>query len=696
MFSRALALFVIGFAGLAAAAPCTELPLLFIIQDKSGSMSAVPDPVNAPTAPSKWSTARTVVPQVAAQFSNRFRFGVMMYPELSSTFNCTTGTTVAGVPSTAAQVNNIYQASASGGGTPTATSLVQAKNYLLGLGLTAPAHVLLITDGLPNCNLSNNAASCQTTTAGCQNTNTCSGASCCSLGAKDCLDDNATVAAAAALKNAGIKVYVVGFGASVTSANDKTVLDAIAAAGGTGSAYAANSSAALTSTLNTIASSTATCCINACTNGAALCNAQGQRQACTLDAATGCTNWTTTNCAPMSQCMGGACQACTNACASGALRCSGSTAQSCQVQANGCTAWATTRDCGYGEVCAGGQCNSCQACSINASRCTATGVESCDWNVVSGCTQWKAAVCATGTRCTGNSCVSCTSACTAGAKRCAGTTVESCVADGQGCTAWQAGQQCTSFCSGGACGVCGTTCTVGSGRCNGNNPESCATDANACTVWTAQQPCGAGTTCTNGLCQACAVSCSPGTKRCGASGGLEECQAQATGCQALVVAGACAAGETCQGGVCIPPCQNECTLGAGKCVAGAPSVCETAPTGCTVWKTRPGCAVDAVCLEGNCRTSCAGIELESCPNGEECTGLATGERLCLPKGVVDAGTAMQPPKKVPVDDPETGDMKIRTVSSGCGCSTGAEGAAAWMLLAALGLLRTRTRLRARG
>jgi len=122
-----------------------------------------------------------------------------------------------------------------------------------------------------------------------------------------------------------------------------------------------------------------------------------------------------------------------------------------------------------------------------------------------------------------------------------------------------------------------------------------------------------------------------------------------------------------------------------------------------VWKTQAACAADAVCLEGHCRTSCASNELESCSVGEECTGLASGERLCLPKTgttpVVDAGTSgtpkadagtQLPPKKVPVDDPETGDTSVRTVSSGCGCSTGAEGGAAWMLLAALGLLRRKS------
>ena len=76
------------------AAPCQELPVLFIVQDKSGSMAGAPDPVNAPSAPSKWASAKAVVPSLASQFSDRFRFGVMMYPGSTTTYNCTTGTTV--------------------------------------------------------------------------------------------------------------------------------------------------------------------------------------------------------------------------------------------------------------------------------------------------------------------------------------------------------------------------------------------------------------------------------------------------------------------------------------------------------------------------------------------------------------------------------------------------------------------------
>src|SRR4051812_16947315 len=100
----------------AQAAPCQDLPILFIVQDKSGSMAGVPDPVYDPNAPSKWMSAKATVPPLTAQFSNRFRFGVMMFPDAATTFNCTTGTTRTAVPSTPSQVQYAYDNAAPGGG----------------------------------------------------------------------------------------------------------------------------------------------------------------------------------------------------------------------------------------------------------------------------------------------------------------------------------------------------------------------------------------------------------------------------------------------------------------------------------------------------------------------------------------------------------------------------------------------------
>jgi uncharacterized membrane protein YgcG len=619
------------------AAPCTELPVLFVVQDKSGSMAKAPDGSNATAAnPSKWSIAQQVVPSLASSFSNRFRFGAAMYPHDTTTFNCTTGTVVTPISSTPTGVQSAYAAAIPGGGTPTAASLQAVRSHLLGQNLTTPAYVLLITDGLPNCNTALDANSCSPTTPGCGPT---PAASSCGLGSKDCLDSQATITAAQQLFAAGIKVFVVGFDSTLTAGNNKAVLDAIASAGGTGSAYVASSQAQLTSTLNTIAGNTATCCRDACTAGAAMCSGAGTRQVCQMDASIGCTTWVTQQCSAGTTCNGGSCQTCSNACTAGATRCGASgNAEQCVANAQGCTSWTTVETCAYGELCAGGMCNTCQACSMGASRCTATGVETCEWDVFSGCTAWTARTCPSGSLCQNGSCGSCNSTCTAGAARCAGNTVQTCVADASGCTSWQNGQTCTNFCSGGACGTCGTSCTPGQTRCQGTNGvETCMIDQNNCPAWGGVQQCAPNNFCAGGSCSQCATTCTTGARRCGANGATEECRLDATGCTAWVQFGQCdlGAGERCDTGACIPPCQNACSEGAAQCSGGRPQVCERGPTGCTIWRDDTVCGADQQCVGGKCRGFCTMDEFEMCPAGEICTGVIEG-RFCFPDA--DGGT----------------------------------------------------------
>ncbi|MDP2269540.1 MAG: VWA domain-containing protein [Archangium sp.] len=712
---RSLIAIVALAASSALAAPCVELPVLFIVQDKSGSMNFAPDGTTASTTnPSKWSIARQVVPALASNFNNRFRFGAAMYPQSTTTFNCTTGTVVTPIADTTTGITSAYNTAVPGGGTPTAASLLAVRSHLLGQGLTTPAYVLLITDGLPNCNTSLDPNACSPTTPGCGPT---PATSTCALGSKDCLDNNATVSAAQQLFAANIKVFVVGFDNALTAGNNKAVLDAIASAGGTGSAYVANSQAQLTSTLNTIAASTATCCKDVCTAGAAVCSGTGARSVCQMDTAIGCTTWTTQQCNTGSTCSNGSCQACTNTCTAGAVRCANGDAQQCVANAQGCTSWQTAEVCGYGEVCAGGSCNSCQGCAMGASRCTATGVETCEWSVLSGCTQWSARACASGSTCQAGSCTSCNTTCTAGAQRCAGNTVQSCVANAAGCTSWQNGQTCTNFCSGGACGTCGTTCTAGQTRCQGaSGVETCIVDANNCPAWGPTQQCAPNNFCESGVCNMCATSCTQGSKRCGANGATEECRLDPMGCTAFVATGQCdvGAGERCDTGVCIPPCQNACTPGAGQCRNGRPESCQQGPTGCFIWRDEPVCGMEQQCVSGTCRTVCASDEFETCPQGEVCTGLTEG-RFCLPvdpdggtggglgggagggsgggTGGLDAGSGTGGGSNSNGSGEETtpgGPSRIGAVAMGCNCNSVDAGL---LPLLALGLTLLRRRSR---
>ena len=124
-----------------------------------------------------------------------------------------------------------------GGGTPTAASL----SFLGGAAglLDATDHradfVLLLTDGLPNCNGANPHGFCgvnntpaQQQACACTMAN-CGGDDLCSRG---CLDEDASVTAVRALKAKGISTLVVGFGADTANSTAARVLNAMALEGG--------------------------------------------------------------------------------------------------------------------------------------------------------------------------------------------------------------------------------------------------------------------------------------------------------------------------------------------------------------------------------------------------------------------------------------------------------------------------------
>ena len=387
MVLRLAMITAIGLSGIAAAAPCSELPVLFVVQDKSGSMNFDPNG-QTPTAssPSKWSAAQSVVPALATQFTNRFRFGAMMYPAETSQFNCSTGVVKTPVSGDASAIGRSYSAALAGGGTSTAASLSAARAYLSGLHLTTPAYVLLITDGLPNCNESLNPATCTNSTPGCEHDK-------CELGAKDCLDNQAATSAAAALFTANIRVFVVGFDPSLTTGNNLSVLNAIASAGGTSTAYTATNKAQLASALNLIALNTATCCKDACTAGAQQCAADGSAQRCQFDAAIGCTVWSSQTCEGGKSCDKGQCgSSCQDLCTAGALRCANQNAEQCVKSGSGCTSWVAgaTCDSGRGETCVEGVCKptGCiDACKDGAFQCSERGPQVCV--KATECTGWQ-------------------------------------------------------------------------------------------------------------------------------------------------------------------------------------------------------------------------------------------------------------------------------------------------------------------
>jgi hypothetical protein len=701
MLTRALILTIaIVLPAAAQATRCpADLPVLLVVQDKSGTMAEVPDPA-CPSCPTKWQSAKDAMGRLSQKFANRFRFAVELFPHDSTTFNCTTGTTVTTFPASSSDITAAYSAVAPGGGTPTATSLDAASGYLKSLKLTEPAYVLLLTDGLPNCNLALDPATCAPSQPACGDVNGHGSPNC---GAKGCLDDQGANAAAGRVFGAGYKTYVLGFDASASANNNKAVLDGIASAGHTTAAYTASDTVSLDAALDAIAYNAATCCKDICTLGAAQCTADGKLSQCQVDDA-GCTNWITAACPTKGYCEAGACKTCQDQCTEGDKRCTSSDVEICQKGQGGCTAWVKSQTCGASQVCQAGSCQSCDKCVAGDHRCGATdGVDTCSL-FESGCYDWSTSACKPGFVCSAGACQSCTTTCTKGEKRCQGKAAQECVADANGCTSWSAGTTCVDFCSGGVCGACGTSCVLNSAQCNGNSVEKCQADANGCTVWTSVGPCAANEFCGQGACQTCPTLCAASAKSCNGLG-IEECQQQANGCDEWIATGSCKAGDTCQDGRCTTPCQDACTLGALSCDAQShePMSCEKGIDGCAAWRPAALCGAKAMCLQGICRDRCTGGEIETCPDGYLCTGLPEGD-FCLPGTAPDAGVT--PPQAGldagvstgkpdagglttdPGADPKTG-ASGKSPGGGCGCNALPAPLGLLALVPLLGLLRRR-------
>ncbi len=139
-------------------------------------------------------------------------------------------------------VNARIQALSPSGGTPTGNSLDFLGTYG-GINDNSDFRddfVLLLTDGLPNCNAANPNAICpancgggtcsaaQITACSCT-TSTCAPSSLCSNG---CLDQSGAVDAVKRLRLKGIRTIVVGFGADLASGTGPIVLNAMAREGG--------------------------------------------------------------------------------------------------------------------------------------------------------------------------------------------------------------------------------------------------------------------------------------------------------------------------------------------------------------------------------------------------------------------------------------------------------------------------------
>ena len=221
-------------------------PDILILLDRSNSM--------ANGSPTYWSTVTGAIETITTAMDPQINFGLMAFPYGSS--ECAAPPSMPYV-----QISEIDNADTiatvlgglgpDGAGTPTTAALQVAAAYLSGLADDAHKYILLATDGGPNCSV-DAALQCGTCT-----TTQLDGVTCNSD--NDCLDEEQAVATAEQINlEQGISIYVVGVG-GLLGGPFLDVMTAIAAAGGTGDFYAAETPADLAAALDEIAAAAVEC-----------------------------------------------------------------------------------------------------------------------------------------------------------------------------------------------------------------------------------------------------------------------------------------------------------------------------------------------------------------------------------------------------------------------------------------------------
>jgi hypothetical protein len=207
---------------------------VMLVVDKSGSML---DPIETGSSTSRLDEMKSAMGGFLTNNGEIARMGLAVFPDATdSASQCKAGRTVQGITtsddvtselqSAASQINGtIQQIGQTGGmpargGTPTAATLrAIAEDPLLQADDSRQDIVLLLTDGLPNCNSALDPQTCTCTT----------GSSC---SASSCLDDVASVNAVNDLRSKGIQTMVIGFGADTGGGLAVDTLNAMAMAGG--------------------------------------------------------------------------------------------------------------------------------------------------------------------------------------------------------------------------------------------------------------------------------------------------------------------------------------------------------------------------------------------------------------------------------------------------------------------------------
>lgn len=244
--------------------PLTPLlkPNLWLLVDRSGSMTS-PDACSGsgPCATTRWEALKSAMVTFLNNAGNVARMGLTFFPAASGGCNQANDVAVElpaptlddigndqALKDTAARINGKIAEVTPGGGTPTGASVayVGGRPGLIDPDDGRDDFILLLTDGLPNCNANNPYSVCGCA-AGINNSppNTCTKeqndrchctndkGKCDTVAlCNGCLDKDGTAAQIAALKKNGIRTIVLAFGPNFATGDAAETLAAMATAGG--------------------------------------------------------------------------------------------------------------------------------------------------------------------------------------------------------------------------------------------------------------------------------------------------------------------------------------------------------------------------------------------------------------------------------------------------------------------------------
>ncbi len=213
-------------------------PRVMLAIDRSGSMGELEGGTGSV---SKWADLVDALARPGGlldQTKDRGVFGLAFFPAIGATA-CEPGSILVqpsfnAVPQIISQLRSIE----TGGGSPSAAMLnaIAADATFMNADSGATRMVLLMTDGLPDCNNSLTSAceSCvsESTCTACLGASSGCGSNCSCSDPATCLDGEALVAAVKNLKSLGVNTLIVGFGAGTASGPAADILNQAALEGG--------------------------------------------------------------------------------------------------------------------------------------------------------------------------------------------------------------------------------------------------------------------------------------------------------------------------------------------------------------------------------------------------------------------------------------------------------------------------------